>query len=214
MQTLTEYFVELPHVEWFGDRPFSFSRLNPDYAQRLENAAIANEEAIKKLPVTDGWETAAEESPTTARFSRYSAFQIIPAALPLFFAIRKTYLHLLGELDQKPLPRFIQCWYNIHRSGHALPRHQHVYPFIGTFSAHAEGSETRYGNTKYESDSDAVMPHRDGQIVVTTGPEHYHNTSAWMDAERARVTYAFDIVNTERWNNRQFFLPFDFPESE
>jgi len=207
---LSEYFAEPPHIEWFGDRPFAFSRLSREYAERLEKAAIAKEDDIKALPVSPGWETVAEINPTTARFSRYSAFLIMPVTLPLFFAIRETYWHLLEALDQKPAGRFIQCWFNIHRSGQSLPRHHHVYPFIGTFSAHAEGGETRYGNSKQESDSDAIMPHTNGQLVITTGPNHYHNTSPWTDAERPRVTYAFDIVEAENWNTRQFFLPFDF----
>jgi hypothetical protein len=211
--TLSDYFVEQPHIEWFGDRPFAFSRLNQDYAEHLEKAALSKEEAIKSLPVTPGWETAADTSPTTARFSRYSAFIIVPATLPLFFAIRETYLHLLAALDQKPAPRFIQCWYNIHRIGQSLPRHQHVYPFIGTFSAYAEGSETRYGNRKEESPEDAIMPHRTGQLVITTGKNHYHDTSTWTDRERARVTYAFDIADADNWNSRQVFLPFDFAQS-
>ena len=210
MSTLAEYFAEPPHIEWFRDRPFAFSRLTKEYAERLEKAAIAKEEEIKTLPVSQGWETAAEANPTTARWSRYSSFLIMPVTLPLYFAIRETYVHLLQALDQKPAARFIQCWFNIHRSGHSLPRHHHVYPFIGTFSAHAEGSETRYGNSKEETEADAIMPHTDGQLVITTGPNHFHNTSTWTDPGRPRVTYAFDIVNAESWNSNQLFLPFDF----
>jgi hypothetical protein len=176
----------------------------------LENLALAKELAIKVLPVSPGWEPIAQQNPTTARYSRYSAFLLDQTALTLFFAIRETYLHLLRALDQPSAPRFIQCWYNVHRSGQSLVRHKHPYPFIGTFSAHAEGSETRYGKTRETSESDAIFKHVDGHLMVTTGEEHYHETSVWQDSSRARVTYAFDILDAKRWNPDQVFLPFDF----
>ena len=45
--------------------------------------------------------------------------------------------------------------------------------------------------------------------MVTTGQEHWHDTSIWQNADKPRVTYAFDIVNAQHWNRRQVFLPFD-----
>jgi hypothetical protein len=90
-----------------------------------------------------------------------------------------------------------------------LVRHKHNYPFIGTFSAHATNSETRYGRTRETSDTDVKVGHVAGQLMVTSGEDNYHETSVWLDANRARVTYAFDIVNYDQWNSRHFFLPFD-----
>ena len=209
MSGLTDHFVELPHVDWKDGRPFAISRLSSKYASLLEDLALSKENVIKALPVAPGWERFVEKNPTTARYSSYSVFHLSPNTLPLFFAIRETYLHLLGALGQNTAPRFIQCWYNIHRAGESLGRHKHPYSFIGTFSAHAEGSETRYGNTKETSESDLIVKHVAGQLMVTTGAEHYHETSVWGDASRARVTYAFDILDAERWNPRQVFLPFD-----
>jgi len=206
---LADHLVEPPHVEWANSRPFVFSRLSDEYAKALEDLALAKENFVKTLPVTKGWETIADKNPTTARFSSFSAFLLSSITLPLYFAIRETYLHLLQELDQQPAPRFIQCWYNIHRRGASLVRHCHVYPFIGTFSAHAEGSVTQYGSAKEVSESDVFIEHVPGRLVVTTGPGHYHHTSAWHDPDRARVTYAFDILNAHQWNPNQVFLPFD-----
>ena len=80
---------------------------------------------------------------------------------------------------------------------------------IGTFSACAEGSTTRYGNARDPSASDVLIEHVRGQLMVTTGQEHWHDTSIWQNVDRPRVTYAFDIVNAKRWNRRQVFLPFD-----
>ena len=210
MPLLANQFVESPHVDWKDGRPFAISRLSAKYANTLENLALAKESAIKALPISPGWEPIADKNPTTARYSSYSVFLISPLTLPLFFAIRETYLHLLQALDQRPSPKFIQCWYNVHRGGESLVRHKHPYPFIGTFSAHAAGSETRYGKTRETDKSDVIVEHVAGQLMVTTGEEHYHETSAWHDADRPRVTYAFDILNAERWNPRQVFLPFDF----
>jgi hypothetical protein len=205
----THHFVELPHVDWKDGRPFAISRLSDKYANVLENLALTKESVVKALPVSPGWEPVADKNPTTARYASYSAFLLSPITLPLFFAIRETYLHLLRALDQKPAPRFIQCWYNVHRGGESLFRHRHPYPFIGTFSAHAEGSETRYGKTRKASESDVIVKHVTGQLMVTTGEDHYHETSVWHDANRARVTYAFDILGAERWDSTQVFLPFD-----
>ena len=210
MSRLANHFVELPHVDWKAGRPFATSRLNPRYASTLENLALTKESAIKALPISPGWEPIADKNPTTARYSSYSVFLISPLTLPLFFAIRETYLHLLQALDQQPAPRFIQCWYNVHRGGESLVRHKHPYPFIGTSSAHATGSETRYGRTRQTDESDVIVKHVAGQLMVTTGEEHYHETSVWRDPDRPRVTYAFDILNAERWNSGQVFLPFDF----
>ena len=207
---IANHFVELPRVEWKDGRPFAISRLSKGYASKLENLALTKEDAIKALPISEGWEKYAEKNPTTARYSSYSVFLLSPTTHVLFFAIRETYLHLLRELNLQPAPRYIQCWYNIHRGGELLGRHKHPYPFIGTFSAYAEGSETRYGKTKETSDSDATVKHVNGQLMVTTGEEHYHETSVWGDSNRARVTYAFDILGVEKWNRNQVFLPFDF----
>jgi len=207
---LGEQLIERPHIEWGNNRPFAFSRLSDDYARALEQLALAKEPFVQTLPVTKGWERGVEESPTTARFASFSVFHLSPITLPLYFAIRETYRHLLGALEQEPTARFIQCWYNIHRSGASLVRHCHVYPFIGTFSAYADGSLTQYGNAKELSVGDVVIEHVPGQLVITTGPGHYHHTSTWKNPDRARVTYAFDILGANHWNPNQIFLPFDF----
>jgi len=203
-------FAELPRVDWCEGRPFAVARLDSQYAKALEDMALAKESSVKALPISQGWEPIAEQNPTTARYASYSAFLLSPVTLPLYFAIRETYRHLLEALGQQHAPRFIQCWYNVHRGGESLIRHKHPYPFIGTFSAHSAGSYTRYGRTKEASESDAIVEHIDGQLMVTTGEDHYHETSVWQDPDRPRVTFAFDILNAERWNSRQVFLPFDF----
>ena len=205
---LATLFVDQPHVEWTGDRPYCCARLTADYAKRLEDLAHDRETAIKALPVDPAWKSIAKRNTTTSRFRAYSTFLLDPVTLPLFFAVRETYRHLLAELGEPPAPRFIQSWCNIHRAGQSIVCHAHAYPFIGTFSAHAEGSFTRYGH-KEPSDTDAMIEHVDGLLMVTTGPEHYHETSVWSDAQRPRVTYAFDIVNVGSWTSEQVFLPFD-----
>lgn len=201
--------VEKPQVEWNGNRPFVHSRMSDEYAMLLEDLALKKEAEIRALPVTKGWEPVAESNPTTARFSAYSVFHLSPDTLPLFFAIRETYRYLLEAMGQQPEPRFIQCWYNVHRVGQNIPRHSHTYPFIGVFSANAKGSVTRYGETRDDSEQDVFVEHAPGQVFLTTGPGHYHTTSPWHDPERPRVTYAFDIINAKQWNHRQVFLPFD-----
>lgn len=183
--------------------------MSSEYAKILEDLALRKEAEIHALPVSKGWERAAESNPTTARFSSYSVFHLSPDTLPLFFAIRETYRYLLEALGEQPAPRFIQCWYNVHRIGQSIPRHAHTYPFIGVFSANAEGSVTRYGETREDSDKDVFVEHPPGQVFITTGPEHYHTTSAWHDANRARVTYAFDIIEAKQWKATHVFLPFD-----
>jgi len=209
MSDADRMFAEQPRVEWRDGRPFATTRLDPEYAQELEQLALDREKDITALPISGEWHPIAHKNPTTARFSNYSSFLLSPATLPLFFAIRATYRRLLEEMGEKPQPRFIQCWYNIHRCGNSLVRHKHNYPFIGTFSAHSRGSETRYGRSQETSDSDAVLQHIDGQLMVTTGDNNYHETSVWLDATRPRVTYAFDIVNRDQWKQGQIFLPFD-----
>lgn len=204
-----EPLIEAPQVEWNGGRPFAYARMSDKYALTLEALALRKEAEIRALPVSKGWERGAESNPTTARFSSYSVFLLSPDTLPLFFAIRETYRYLLQALEQPPVPRLIQCWYNIHRAGQSIPRHSHTYPFIGVFSAHAEGSVTRYGETREDNEQDVFVEHAPGQIFLTTGPGHYHTTSPWHDAARARVTFAFDIIDPHQWKSSQVFLPFD-----
>lgn len=206
---ISQLMIEQPDVDWVQGRPYAHARLNAEDARTLENLAIEKEATVRALPVDPGWLTIAEQNPTTARYSSYSSFLLDPRTLPLFFAIRQTYRHLIHEMQQEPRPRFIQCWYNVHRGGESLVRHRHPYPFIGTFSAHAEDSATRYGTTRETSESDVMVEHAPGQLLLTTGPGHYHETSIWTDFERPRITYAFDIVNAEQWNPDQIFLPFD-----
>ncbi len=154
MAELTGVFIEKPHIHWAGHRPFAMARLTSEYADALEELAISKESEIKSLPIDPRWETIADRNPTTSRYPSYSAFLLSPLTLPLFFAIQETYRHLLQALDQKPAARFIQCWYNIHRADDLLLRHKHPYAFIGTFSAYAEGSVTRYGDSRDPADSD------------------------------------------------------------
>jgi hypothetical protein len=201
--------VEGPQLQWSGSRPFVYARMSDEYAMLLEDLALKKEAEIRALPVSKGWERGADSNPTTARFSSYSVFLLSPHTLPLFFAIHETYRYLLKALGQQPAPRFIQCWYNIHRVGQSIPRHSHTYPFIGVFSANAKGSVTRYGETREDAEEDVFVEHAPGQVFLTTGPGHYHTTSPWHDEERARVTFAFDIINADQWKSGQVFLPFD-----
>jgi hypothetical protein len=209
VQISVDCFVERPRVEWYGHRPFAFARLPEDYARTLEELALAKEEAIKNLPVSPGWEADHQENPTTARYASYSTFLISPLTVPLFFAIRLTYLHLLRELSEPPADRLIQCWYNVHRAGLGLTRHAHDARFMGTFSAHASGSQTRYGEARRTSEWDMVFDHVPGRLLVTTAVRHFHETSIWTDPERPRVTYAFDIIDASDWRRNALLLPFD-----
>jgi hypothetical protein len=209
MPALAEYFVEWPRVEVLGERQFAFARLEPGYAALLENFALAEEEAIKTLPVAERWEHKEQTNPTTSRYNSYNVFLLSPQTLPLYFAIKQTYLRLLQAAGLEPGSRFIQCWYNIHRAGQCLPRHKHPYPFIGTFSAHATGSVTRYGSARHTSNSDVILHHAPGQLMVTTGRDHFHETSVWQDSARPRVTFAFDILDESQWAPGQVFVPFD-----
>jgi len=206
---LSYKLVQEPRVEWNGKRPFAYARMSDEYAAILEDLALRKEAEIRALPVSKGWERGAESNPTTARFSSYSVFHLSPHTLPLFFAVRETYRHLLEAMGERPAPRFIQCWYNIHRVGHSIPRHAHTYPFIGVFSANAQGSVTRYGETREDSAGDVFVEHAPGQVFITTGPGHYHTTSSWHDEQRPRITYAFDIIDADQWKPTQVFLPFD-----
>lgn len=198
-----------PGINVLRGRPFAFSNLGPRYARILETVALQNEQRVRALPVSPGWERVAEQNPTTARYRSYCGFLLNRATLELYFAIRESYLALLGHLGMSRAPRFIQCWYNVHRAGEKLARHTHPYPFIGTFSAHSEGSHTRYGESPEASSEDVVLDHTNGQLLLTTGPGHFHETSLWSDPDRARVTFAFDIAELHQWNESQIFLPFD-----
>lgn len=204
-------FVEPPRLEWHNLRPFALARLPAGYAHRLEALAHQHEPAILALPVSPGWEASAQENPTGARFAHYNALLLDPAFEPLRQALRLLYRFLLESIGAPAKPRHVRSWCNIHRSGQRLGRHLHEVPYIGTFSAHAEGSTTCYGATPDAGPADWSMPHADGQLMVTVGHNHFHQVSVWTDAFRPRVTFAFDIVqlDAERAARNPCFVPLD-----
>lgn len=215
-------FSTLPRLEWHGNRPFAIASLHPDYARTLEALALRMEEPIKQLPVTAGWENSAQENPTGSRYGNYNAFMLDADMLPLFLALRSLYRFLLDSIALPRRPCYLQAWFNVHRSGQRLVRHKHHAHFIGYFVAHGEGSVTRFGAWPITHESDFPVENRDGMLVVTLGKNHYHEVSHWTNPERARVSFAFDIVCTDGVPDdpqstaaggvgRHVLIPFDGP---
>lgn len=202
-----QIFTEMPRVEWRGLRPFAFARLSRDYARQLESLAH------RLAPELDRLEPKAKmlpwAGPYGARFSRYNIFLLDPAYLPLFLALRHTYRTFLEATKAPRSARFLRAWLNIHQAGEQIGRHLHDATFIGTFAARAEGSETRYGGSSERDEDDVVIPNVDGQLVLTVGKRHYHETSCWERSDVARVTYAFDILGEEGWRANRVQMPFD-----
>lgn len=203
----SQVFVEMPRVEWHGRRPFAFARLSQTYAGQLTQLAhrlapdLAQlEPKAKMLP----W-----AGPYGARFSRYNIFLLDSAYIPLFGALRSTYRALIDATKAERRARFLRAWLNIHQAGEQIGRHHHDASFIGTFAAQAEGSCTRFGISPERSEEDVTIPCIDGQLIVTVGKLHYHETSIWERGDIARVTYAFDIVGEEGWRADRVQLPFD-----
>jgi hypothetical protein len=200
-------FAEMPRVEWRGHRPFAFARLSLDYTRQLETLAH------RLAPDLDRLQPQAKmlpwAGPYGARFSRYNIFLLDTAYLPLFLALRHTYRTLIDDTKAPRRARFLRAWLNIHQAGEQIGRHLHDAAFIGTFAARAEGSNTRYGGTRERSDADVIIPNLDGQLVLTLGKGHYHETTAWERDDAARVTYAFDILGEDEWNANCVQIPFD-----
>ena len=199
-------FVEPPRVETHR-RPFAFARMPEDYAHELAAVAERLAPGLDRLPPKEGmlgW-----AGPYGARFSRYNLFLLDPAFDRLLLALRATYRALVEAMRIEPRPRRIHAWMNIQREGERIGRHLHNAPFIGTFAARAGGSETRYGLSRERSDADFVVPNRDGQLLVTPGKLHYHETSPWSRRDAPRVTFAFDIVGAEEGDDNPLRLPFD-----
>ena len=206
MSVGTDLFVEPPRIET-RRRPFAFARLPEDYA--LELALLAERIAPELDRLSPREEMLPWAGPYGARFSRYNLFLLDPAFDRLLSALRSTYRALVEAMRIEPKPRLVHGWLNIQREGERIGRHLHHAPFIGTFAARAEGSETRYGLSRERSDEDFVIPNRNGQIVVTPGKLHYHETSPWTRRDSARVTFAFDIVAREGEDHHPLQLPFD-----
>jgi hypothetical protein len=202
-------FVKEPWLEWHNRRPFAFACLDPGYAHRLAELAVKLEPQILNLSVAKGWENSAAQNPTGSRYAAYNAFLLDPSLLDLFLALRATYRFLISSIQVKPQPCYLQSWFNIHRAGQNLHRHEHMARFIGSFSAHAEGSVTRWGASPVTDESDYQLENRDGLLTVTVGRKHYHEVSLWQDQDRPRVSYAFDIVDQSAWRDDRVLIPFD-----
>lgn len=203
-------FLSPPSLVWHGRVPFALAQLPADYAADLTAVALEHEEWVKQLPVTRGWEKVATANPTSARYSSYNAFLLDKRCLPLFFAVRSLYRFLLSATGRANEGRYIQCWYNVHRSGQNFHRHCHETSYIGIFSACAEGSETVFGPFPVSTEHDRGFPHRNGQLLLTEGgTKNYHEVSAWQRDDVPRVTFAFDIVDTADWGQKRKLIPFD-----
>jgi hypothetical protein len=205
--TLT--FVEPPRVEWRRGRPFAFARLPEDYARELEALAhrLSPElDEVEPKPDMMRW-----AGPYGSRFAGYNIFLLDPAYLPLFWAMRATYRTLIEAMKVKRRFSCVRGWLNIQKHGEHIGRHLHEAQFIGTFAARAEGSETRFGLLPDRTDDDIVIENVNGQLLLTFGLSHYHETSAWERSDAARVTYAVDIVPAEQWKGKSLRIPFDGP---
>lgn len=187
-------FIEPPRLHWHGLRPFALARLPQAYAHRVEAAVLRLEPVILALPVAPRWEDKAAENPTGSRYASYNAFRLDPELAPLLHAMSRLHRFFLQAIGAPSEPYEVRCWCNVHRAGQRLFRHSHHAQFIGTFSAHAEGSTTFYGPSPAADARDMALGHVDGQLMMTPGRRHFHEVSVWEDAERARVTLSFDIV--------------------
>lgn len=202
-------FVEPPRVEWHRGRPFAFSRLPEGYARELEALAhrLAPElDSVEPRPEMMRW-----AGPYGSRYAGYNIFALDPAYLPLFWATRATYRALMEAMK---LTRGFSCvrgWLNIQEQGERIGRHLHEAQFIGTFAARAEGSQTRFGLLADRTDDDIVVENVDGQLMLTFGLSHHHETSAWERSDAARVTYAVEIIPAAQWKPKSLRIPFDGP---
>lgn len=203
------HWLELPHVEWHHGRPFVRARLSLEYARTLEALAHRCAPTVLALPGVHAPEHEAI-NPTASRYPHYNAFLLDGCTLPLFMAIRRCHRVLVAAIDGERRGRFIKCWYNITGAGQVIARHRHRAVFIGTFAARAQGSVTRFGLTHARDDGDHCIENHDGQLLLTTGMNHYHEVEGWNDqAHRRRVTYAFDIINASQWRTDRLQVPFD-----
>jgi hypothetical protein len=206
MSGTEDLFVEPPRIETHR-RPFAFARMSEDYAHDLAELAERLAPGLERLPPKESMLDWA--GPFGARFSRYNLFLLDPAFDRLLLALRATYRALMEAMQIERRPRLVHAWMNIQKEGERIGRHLHHAPFIGTFAARARGSDTRYGLGRARNDNDLVVPNRDGQLIVTPGKLHYHETSPWPRADAPRVTFAFDIVTREGEEPDSLRLPFD-----
>lgn len=149
--------------------------------------------------------------PYGSRFAGYNIFLLDSAFLPLFWAMKATYRTLMEAMELERRTCCIRGWFNIQQAGERIGRHLHQAKFIGTFAARAEGSDTRFGLTEKAHEDDVVIPNKDGQLLMTFGLNHYHETSEWERTDVPRVTYATDIVPAEQWSAKTLQVPFDGP---
>lgn len=202
-------FAEPPRVEWHRGRPFAFSRLPEDYARRLE--AVAHElaprvAALESAPGMLPW-----AGTYGARFAYYNIFQLHPACLPLFWSMKATYLALIEAMGVERRSSCARGWFNIQRAGERIGPHVHEAKFVGTFAARAEGSDTRFALVEDRMEDGVVIPNVDGQLLLTFGAHHCHDTTEWQRTDVARVTYAIDILPAEKWSGSHVQVPFDAP---
>jgi hypothetical protein len=196
-------------VEWHRRRPFAFARLPEYYARELEALAHALAPRLDELKAEEGMLPWA--GPYGSRFAQYNIFLLDPAFLPLFWAMRALYRELIGAMAIARRACCLRGWLNVQQAGENIGRHLHQAKFIGTFAARAEGSETRFGLFKDKPQDDVVIPNIDGQLLLTFGLSHFHETSPWNRGDVARVTYAMDVTEAERWTQKSVQIPFDSP---
>lgn len=202
-------FAEPPRVEWHRKRPFAFARLPEHYARRLEGLAhqLAPEvEALEAKPDMLPW-----AGPYGSRFTGYNIFLMDSAFLPLFWAMKATYLALIEAMKIERRSCCARGWINIQQAGERIAPHTHQAKFVGTFAARAEGSDTRFALIEDRMEDGIVIPNLDGQLLLTFGAHHLHDTTEWHRHDVPRVTLAIDIMPEERWTRKSVQIPFDAP---
>jgi hypothetical protein len=202
-------FVEPPRVEWHRGRPFAFARLPEDYARTLEKLAhelAPKLDALEAKPNMLPW-----AGPYGARFTGYNIFLLDPACLPLFWAMKATYRALIEAMKLERRSCCARAWLNIQQVGERIGPHLHDAKFVGTFAARAEGSDTRFALGDEPIEDGVIIPNVDGQLVLTFGLRHRHDTTEWRRRDVARVTYAVDIRSDDAWSEKAVQVPFDAP---
>jgi hypothetical protein len=203
-------FKELPKLEWYNDTPFVFAKLVPDYAALLAQKALEFEPEIVNFEARPLGPLQIFTNPTGARYPYYNSFLLDGDYIHLYLAARHCFKFLLNALKHENYPSFIHSWYNISQIGHRIERHTHQAQYIGSFLAFAEGSTTSYGPLKYASEKDHVFENHNGMLILTKSDmSNFHEVSEWTNPDHPRISYAFDIIDHNKFNPKSTYIPFD-----
>ena len=146
----------------------------------------------------NGYYDPSEKTPATTNV--FSSYNLLMYPFDELHELREEIEKFFHEccIDEKKY--YIQCWMNIYKKGQYIGWHKHWAPednsWHGFFCVDCEPSKTTYKIPGKHDEFDIVS--ENNLLVISKSNGDMHRTWPWDQADRDRITIAFDIVPKDK----------------